>query len=436
MQINPRDWNLKKNVLVGAAFQVGGIALILLAMPMMLNMLGQASLGVWLTLLSIFQWLSYFDLGVASGVRNALARSLSAGDMTRSKSLIATGYWYTTLITLSTSAFFLCAYFMLSANKFFLEPGANSTELNQTVIFSLALITLSLILGFVHQLYAATEQPAAFPFSGFLANFLFVLLLFTALIADSKSMALLGTLYGSSLCLSRGFLTARFFWSHPELRPAWQHIDNSLRYELLSFGVKIFIIQLCAMVLFTTDKILISWLLEPGDVVKYESAFRLFSLVSVFHSLIMNSYWSSFTHAASSGDWKWIRHTLRRLVAMMLPVIAIAVTLSFVSTPLITLWMGVDAISKNSMYWTFAAYTVLSCWSNIFAYFVNGIGRVNLQLISAIVAASINIPLSIILVRNYDLGITGIVLATVISLGLFSVLGPLQTKQILAGEAR
>lgn len=434
--MNPRDWNLKKNILAGTAFQVAGIALILLAMPMMLNMLGQASLGVWLTLLSIFQWLSYFDLGVASGVRNALARSLSAGDMTRSRALIATGYLYTTLITLSTSAIFLCVYFMLPVNKFFLEPGPNATELNLTVIISLGLITLSLILGFVHQLYAATEQPAAFPFSGFLANLLFVLLLLAALLAGSKSMTLLGTLYGSALCLSRGLLTARFFWLHRELSPAWQHIDNSLRHELLSFGVKIFIIQLCAMVLFTTDKILISWLLEPGDVVNYESAFRLFGLVSVFHTLIMNSYWSSFTHAAKIGDWKWIRHTLRKLVAMMLPVIAISVTLSFISTPLITLWMGVGAISENSMYWVFAAYTVLSCWSNIFAYFVNGIGRVNLQLVSAIVAAGINVPLSIILVRNYDLGITGIVLATVISLGIFSVLGPLQTKRILAGEAQ
>jgi len=434
--MNSRNRTLKKHILAGAVFQIASIALTLLLMPMMLRMLGQASLGVWLTLLGILQWLTYFDLGVAAGARNALARSLSDDNSTQTRALVATGYWYTTMITLTTSAIFIYAWFALSVNRIFLEPGTNQTELNLTVIVSLGLVTLNLVLGFIHQLYAALEKPAAVPFSGFLANLLFALLLFTALLAGSDSMLLLGTLYGSSLCLSRCLLTVRFFKAHPELKPAWRDIDRSLGSELFSFGVKIFIIQLCAMVLFSTDKLLISWLLTPADVVNYESALRLFSLISVFHALIMNSYWSSFTHAANSGDWEWIRHTLRRLVIMMLPVTVIAMTLAIAAIPLITLWMGKSATSEHTMYWAFAAYTVLSCWSNIFAYFVNGIGRVNLQLVSAIVAASINIPLSIVLVRSYDLGVTGIILATVISLLLFSVIGPLQTKSILAGAAR
>jgi O-antigen/teichoic acid export membrane protein len=430
--MHSRDRQLKQHILGGAAFQVASIGLALLAMPLMLKMLGQASLGVWLTLLSIFQWLTFFDLGIASGARNALSRAIAEGDTQRARSLVTTAYWYTALITLVTVVIFLTVYFACSVNNLFAGSGTDSRELALTVMISLVLVAINLVLGLVHQLYAAFEKPATIPFSGFLANLLFVMFLVSALLAGNDSMVLLAVLYGASLSLTRLTLTLRFFRAHAELLPAWRYVDTGLKGELFSFGLKIFVIQLCAMVLFTTDKLLISWLLAPADVVNYESGFRIFALISMFHALVMNSYWSSFTHAASHGEWDWIRRTLRMLIFMMLPVIALSLLLIALSPALITLWMGAGATSGNSLYQAFAAYTVLSCWSNIFAYFVNGIGRVNLQLVSAIIAAGINIPLSIMFVRSYDLGITGIVLATVISLGLFSVLGPLQTRRILA----
>jgi O-antigen/teichoic acid export membrane protein len=430
--MHARDRNLKSNIVGGAIYQVAGIALSLLAMPLMLDMLGQASLGVWLTLLGIFQWLTFFDLGIAAGARNAVANAIAANDRLMARTLIATGYWYTTLITIVTACLFLVVYWMLPAEQMFTGGDLDSAELTLTVLISLALVTINLVLGLVHQLYAALENPAAIPLSGLLANLLFVILLLCAMQAGNTSMAVLAVLYGSSVTLTRLLLTARFFRKYPDLLPSRGHIEHSLRGELFSFGLKIFIIQLCAMVLFTTDKMLISWLLEPADVVNYESAFRLFGLVTMFHSLLMNSYWSSFTHAARNGEWSWISGTLRRLVILMIPVTALAAAMTLAANPIITLWMGTAATSDMTLYLAFAAYTVLSCWSNIFAFFVNGIGRVNVQLVSAIIAAGINIPLSIMFVRSFDLGTTGIVLATVISLGLFSVLGPLQTWHILA----
>ena len=116
---------------------------------------------------------------------------------------------------------------------------------------------------------------------------------------------------------------------------------------------------------------------------------------------------------------------------MLIPIVVIAVFLALLSRPLISVWLGDGAVSGMWLYWAFAGYAILSSWSNIFAYFVNGIGRVNLQLASALFAAGINIPLSVFLVRYYNMGISGVVLATVISLSFFSVLGPIQTRHIL-----
>lgn len=56
------------------------IAAVFAAMPLMLRLLGQESLGAWLVLLAIFQWVTFFDFGVAAGARNEIARAAVIGD--------------------------------------------------------------------------------------------------------------------------------------------------------------------------------------------------------------------------------------------------------------------------------------------------------------------------------------------------------------------
>ena len=430
--MNARDQKLKRNIVSGIVFRIAAIGINLLAMPVMLGMVGQALLGVWLTLLSIFQWLTFFDLGIASGARNAIATAVSENDRERTKSLVSTGYWYTAFISIATAMIFILGYFSFSGNRIFDAAGASPDQLTLTIIVCIMLIAVNMILGFIQQLYAAHESAAVFAIFGFLSSLLFVFLLLLALLLGSHSIVMLGTLYGISLCSANLLITIRFFRKHRDLVPNIKSVDTSLKGELFSFGLKIFAIQLCTMILFATDRALISWLLGPEDVVNYEGAFRVFALISLFHSILMNSYWSSFTQAANKGEWDWVRQRMRRLILLMIPIIVIAVMLALISRPLVSIWLGDGAVSGMGLYWAFAAYAILGSWSNIFAYFVNGIGRVNLQLVSAVLAASINIPLSILFVRSFNMGITGVVLATVISLSFFSVIGPIQTRHILA----
>jgi Na+-driven multidrug efflux pump len=58
----------------------------------------------------------------------------------------------------------------------------------------------------------------------------------------------------------------------------------------------------------------------------------------------------------------------------------------------------------------------VSTWNNIYAMFLNGINETRLQLYMAVIAMIINIPLAIYFVKWLGLGLSGVVLATVISL--------------------
>ena len=45
--------------------------------PILLNYLGNEKYGLWATLLSVINWVNYFDVGIGNGLRNLLAKELS-----------------------------------------------------------------------------------------------------------------------------------------------------------------------------------------------------------------------------------------------------------------------------------------------------------------------------------------------------------------------
>lgn len=74
--------------------------------------------------------------------------------------------------------------------------------------------------------------------------------------------------------------------------------------------------------------------------------------------------------------------------------------------------------------------------NNIFAYFINGVGKIKLQLVTAVISSIINIPLSIFLGRNMGMGINGVIAATIICLLLGTFLHPVQYYKIVTGKAK
>jgi len=79
----------------------------------------------------------------------------------------------------------------------------------------------------------------------------------------------------------------------------------------------------------------------------------------------------------------------------------------------------------------FAIYSFISIWNNIYAFFLNGIGKTRIQIFTSIIASLIHIPLAYILVKHFHYGSEGIVFSMTISLLFFAIAGPVQTYKIL-----
>jgi len=172
-------------------------------------------------------------------------------------------------------------------------------------------------------------------------------------------------------------------------------------------------------------------LLGPAKVTPYDVLFKLFSVLTLLHGLILTPLWPAYSEAYTKGDFNWLKNQLGRQVFIAFMLFAGALLLAFIGPWLVSLWMGSSFNIKRSLYFMFALFIVFSVWNNVFAYFVNAIGDLNVQLGAAVIAAGLNIPLSIFFVKVYAMGLNGIILATVISLSIYSLFGPIQVLNII-----
>jgi O-antigen/teichoic acid export membrane protein len=229
--------------------------------------------------------------------------------------------------------------------------------------------------------------------------------------------------------LGNVLLSIWFFRAHPELSPS---ISLNKRYvrPLLSIGLQFFVIQLAVLIIFTTDKMLITQLFGPSHVTQYEVVFKLFSALTFAHALISAPLWSAYTDAFQRSDLEWINKMLHKQLLIFLVIISAAALLVTTAESVIKIWVGDDINVTFGLIVAMALFILVSIWNNIFATIVNGIGEIKIQLYTALVALIINIPLSVILAKQYGLGLSGIVAGTVLSLSLAAVALPIQVIRL------
>lgn len=427
-----RSRRVLRNVMGGLVARAGSLLLMFWSTRLMLDLLGVEAMGVWLVVLGVLQWVTFFDFGISFGARNELARQLARGDHAAAARTVATGYLY---------CLFVAAALALAAGALLLSPlqGWLSSavfagrDLGDVLLLCLLAFLANFVLGFVQQVYAALEKGAAPSVYGLLVNLLLVLALL-ALPEEGAGIGTVAAVYCAAMLLPNLLMSAWLYARHPALRPAVSGIDHSLRPAILGVGLPLFVIQLCALVIFATDRLIVGAVVGPAAVVVYDAAFKVFGVLSMVHGLAMGVLWSSFTHAHATGDWPWIRRVLRHLQVLMLPLALASGLLALASPWLVRVWLGEVAVGGTVLYAGFAVFVLLSCWSNIWAYFLNGIGETRVQMYSALCAAAVNVPLSVWFATGLGLGEAGVIWGTVVSLCFFSVIGPLETARVIRKE--
>jgi O-antigen/teichoic acid export membrane protein len=420
-----RTKNYYSQVMNTIGYKAVAILATYIAMPMMIHYLGSEKYGIWSTLLTVVTWVVFFDLGIGNGLRNKVAESLANKNRVTAREFIATGYSLIGIISI-----FSWLTLMVSSAFIPWQGVFNTTVIEETTLRLCMQITGSFIIfnfwiGLVQALLGATQNTSMSALGQSLINIFVILLLYMSREIYEASLLLMAVIYGSSIVISNGLLNLWFFRKNRDLVPYYL-IKKGRINAILALGSNFFIIQLAGLVIFTTDKMLITQLIGPASVTQFDIVFKLMSVAILVHTIVSSPLWSAYTEAMTVGDKSWIRDMLvKQLQFFMLIAIGIAVLVA-TARPLISLWIGDDISISTAVIVSLGTYAVVVTWNNVFAMIVNGIGKIKVQLYAALIGMLINIPLSIVFVKYFDLGISGIVYGSVLSLLIGSISIPLQ----------
>lgn len=431
-----RTLNYIKQLKGSAVYKLGAIVASFLSMPIMIKYLGPEKFGVWATMLTLITWIMLFDLGIGNGLKNNVAESLAEDKPDQAAGYISTAYILIGCISLALFALFLVLSFWLPWQSIFNIQAVAETDLKKTVILLGFFVFFNFWISLVNQIYHGLQLTSIVVFGQFLSNFLSLLFVFFLYKFTVASLEAMVWVYGLSLVSVNLLLSFILFKKRNNLKPSFRLFDKDKVRVLFSLGLQFFVIQIAVLVIFMTDKILITQLLGPEHVMPYEVLFKLFSVFTVAHGLILAPLWPAYSDAYSRKDFIWIKSILTKQIYFALFGFCLIFVVAALAPIIVEYWIGNDVNVSYRLCAMFAVFMIVSIWSNIFSYFVNAIGQLGIQLFTAVLAAAINIPVSIYFVSVLELGLVGIVLATVISLSFYALLGPVQVFKIINGFAK
>lgn len=432
-----RTKNIKLQVYLSFFLRGLSIFLSFFVVRITIGYLGNNLYGIWIVLLSIMSWLSLFDIGIGNGLRNKLTIALSNNDNEKARSYISTSYIILSCIALALLVLFGGGIYFIDWISIFNSTLLNIGEYRLMMFLFLFSIVFSFVLGLINSILNAYQQTALTNVISILTNIIFILSLFFFKSFFFANIIKIVFIYCVSLILSHLLFTIFFFIQHKEVAPRFSYFSRSKINDVLSLGGSFFVIQIAVLLIFTVDNYIILQLLGTEQVSIYNIVFKLFSIFTIAFGIIISPMWSAFTEANEKGDFIWMKSTIKKLNVFFLVAILGLFAMLIIYQYILNIWLPVEnkIIPPFNLIVALSLFVVISIWNNIYSFFLNGLGIVKMQMITATIGAVINIPLAILLVKNFNLGLAGVVYAMCISLIIFSILGPIQTHKFFKNNS-
>jgi O-antigen/teichoic acid export membrane protein len=425
---------VNKNILFSYVLRGIGVLSLYLLVPLLIDSLGRYSYGIWITLSSFIGWFNFFDVGLGHGLRNKLVEAFAEKNYKSAREYIKAAY-----IILGTISIFLILIISVTvfnvnwAHILNLETDLNST-LKTSLFYLLIGIAVQLFLKNIKYILLADQQTAlSMSISTFQKGFIFALV-WLVIVFENLDLINLSIIYAFvPIAVLTIYSIYLFTFKYKSIKPSL--LNTAFNFEIgkdiTGLGFKFFVLQVGAVLLYSTDQVIITMFLGPEYVTDYDIAYKYFQLILLAFSIYLAPYWSAFGDAFQRKDKVWIKKHIKKLVSLW----ALGTLMLFVMVMLAddaySLWIGEDISINMIISISMAIYVSTYMFQSIFINFINGIGKLRIQMIHIGVSAVLNIPLSIFLATTFGLGVSGVIIATIITQLIGAIIYPIQYKYIL-----
>lgn len=432
-----RSVGIKKNVITSFFIKAVSIITGFMMVPLCLDYLDKTRYGIWLTISSLLAWFSFFEIGLGAGLRNRLAEALAVKDYEKARIFISTTYG----IISSFAVIILAVYFLFSKfidwTVIFNTDGGLKNELAVLVNIVVVIFSIKFVLKLIGMVLYADQKPALANSMDPLGNLFALGIIFILTRTTKGSLVYLGlTLSLAPVLIMLVYTLILYSGKYKNIAPSYKYFRKEYISSLFSLGVKFFIIQISGLVLYHSTNIIISQFFGPAEVTPYNVAFKLFSTINMVFGIVMMPYWSAYTEAWKVGDIPWIRRSVKKLIKLWYIMAALGIITLLFSDKIYKLWVGDRVSISFSLSAMLLIYFLLFTFGGIFNMFINGVGKIKLQLYIAATSAILFYPLSIFLIKTTGWGVEALALSIILINLSAPIISPIQFYKIINSKAK
>lgn len=431
-----RTKNITKHVFMSFIYKGGGILSSFLLVPLTINFLDTENYGIWLTLSSFIGWFSFFDIGLGNGLRNKFAEAKSKGDLTLARAYVSCAYFTIGSVCLLLVFVFFGLNFFIDWTRVLNTDASLQKQLSILMPIVFAFFCLQMVVKLITTIYTADQQHSMQGKINFYTSAGSLLAIWFMTQTMESSLLLFGIIFSVlPVLILLGLNLFAFSKRYNNYRPSLSLWKREYLNDIFGLGMKFFIIQISGIILFSTDNIIITQLFGPEKVVPFNIAFKYISVSNMVVSMVLTPYWSTITEAYIKRDFDWIRISMKNLIKISLGSIFLIFGMVIISPIVYRLWIDDKVDIPMSLTIYMAVFFALTIFYAPFTYFINGTGKVKLQMYSILGTAILNIPLSIFLAKNMGLGVSGVIIATILCIIPHVILCPIQYSKIINNKA-
>jgi O-antigen/teichoic acid export membrane protein len=432
---NERTLRAKKNVTV--SFFCKGLSFLIsfLIVPLTLGYVGKVEYGIWMTISAIIQWFVFFDIGLGNGLRNKLAEALAINDKQTAKIYISSVFAIITFIAITLFIVFFITARFISWNAVLNTNIVPNKELFIIVIMVFFFFCIGFVLSLVSSILQAMQRYAINDILGLIAQLLGLVALYILVKNTKGSLYYLCLIYSAKSAVVMLIAAIVLFLNSLKIyRPAIKFIHFKKALPLLNLGIKFFIGQILYLIVTQTSVILVVQFFGPADVTTFNLAVRYMSITSMGYMIVLTPFLSAFTEAYTKKEYGWIRITIRRINWIWFLTSLATIVMIFIYKIFFKLWVGDAVTVPLSLIIALAVSSICGMWNGTFSLFLNGIGKIQLQLYLLGIQALLFFPLSYLFYK-LGFGLVSIVAVQII----FSIVSiyfmTMQYKKIINQKA-
>lgn len=404
----------ERSAIINMGLKPVSLVLSLIYTPILLGYLGDEKYGLWATILSVITWMSFFDVGIGNGLRNLLSKLIAEDNENEGKKAISTAYIILSIISILLFCILAVLALFADWNYFF----STNISLNMVLLVTFLFICINFVLSLSNSILYALNKAEMVSIRNCLVQVANIIGLIILRQFSKENLIVIAILFGATSAFFYIEASVHVFIKYPRLMPSIKFFDKRMIKEISSVGVKFFVIQIMGLLLFTVDNMLITHYFGAVNATPFSITNKVFNTMYAVFAAFIVPYWSRTTVAYNQGDVEWIKKSIRKVFLVGMAFIAGYFIMIFAFTPMIHLWLQRDLNNPNGLVILMAIFYSLYTLLGAECQFINGMGFINVQLITYIAIGVMNIPLSIFLGVHLNMGSFGVRLATTVLVAL------------------